>query len=517
MTAAAAVAAPAHRRRVGPRRRLLGDAGPPRRDPRRRPARRRARSPPPASPCPPAAAGWPVAGLAVIVLGGRRRGRAARARPTRAGCRCSPLASAARDRRAAGAARRCGGRWRRAARRARGDQLRRVPRTTGRSTSCSTAERTGLAARPLFALRIAVTLALAVVSYRLLERPIRAGRLRWRPACRRGRGRAAPSSPSSSPSCRSTRRRTGWLATAEADRGDAGAGRLGRRAACRVAADARRRRRPRRRRRRRRRPTTAAAPTTAATATADDRPRPCRRRRCPRPLPTGLSRPVRIIVVGDSTAVGDRRRDAGVGRRPPRRRPGQRAGGARLRVHPRRRRSPPTSDDGFRRDVRRRCGPSGSRQRCRHCAPTSSSGWSRCATSRTACGTTPRARSARPTTASSPASSRTTTPRRSRSWPPGPRTCCGCWRRCRRSRSTPTRRASLDPAALRALRGGDARGRRSAPRPGERRRPRRLVRRRAGRRRSGPTACTGHPRRREAIAADFLGPVAVDGGRVMTP
>ena len=42
-------------------------------------------------------------------------------------------------------------------------------------------ERTGLAPVPLFVLRIAVTLGLAVVSYRLLERPIRAGRLRWRP------------------------------------------------------------------------------------------------------------------------------------------------------------------------------------------------------------------------------------------------------------------------------------------------------------------------------------------------
>jgi len=43
------------------------------------------------------------------------------------------------------------------------------------------AERTGLAAVPLFAVRITVTLAVAVVSYRALERPIRAGRLRWRP------------------------------------------------------------------------------------------------------------------------------------------------------------------------------------------------------------------------------------------------------------------------------------------------------------------------------------------------
>ncbi|MCU1353208.1 MAG: hypothetical protein JWM05_2417, partial [Acidimicrobiales bacterium] len=45
-----------------------------------------------------------------------------------------------------------------------------------------TPERTGLGAGPLFALRVATTLAAAALSYRLVERPIRAGqltRLRW--------------------------------------------------------------------------------------------------------------------------------------------------------------------------------------------------------------------------------------------------------------------------------------------------------------------------------------------------
>ena len=89
MAAATALAAPLIAAVVGPRRRLLGDAGPPGRDPRRGPAGRRPlhpsrRAPPPGGGL---AGGRPASASSA---GRPSRGRADPARPTGAGCRCSP-------------------------------------------------------------------------------------------------------------------------------------------------------------------------------------------------------------------------------------------------------------------------------------------------------------------------------------------------------------------------------------------------------------------------------------------
>ena len=158
-------------------------------------------------------------------------------------------------------------------------------------------ERTGLPPLPLFALRITVTLTLAVVSYRALERPIRARRLRWRPviptavaACASIGIVAAIVPVDSTPY---------WMA------GDREAT-----AATLAPVDSVTELRPLAAA-----PTTstAATPTTAeptTSATAPITPLAATTTTAavppvavPPALPTGLSRPVRILVVGDSTAV----------------------------------------------------------------------------------------------------------------------------------------------------------------------------------------------------------------------
>ena len=169
------------------------------------------------------------------------------------------------------------------------------------------------------------------------------------------------------------------------------------------------------------------------------------------------------------------------------------AGRAGLRVHPRR-----LHPDRRGRRVPQRLPPaaatSGSPTPWRRCSPTPSWGWSRCATSRTACGTTPKVRSGPPTTGSWPASSPTTTRRRMRSSPPGPPTCCGCWRRSPTCRSPARRpRCSIRSATSATPRrwprsppATPARPPSSISPPGSP--PSR-------RRRTGPTACTGRRRR----------------------
>ena len=506
MTARRGRRRPADRRRLGPRRGVLGDAGPPRRDPRRGAAgRRAARSPPRRRRC-----------RRRRLVAGRRRPRRDRAgRPStwpsgvRPGLR--GLAAGVRrglggaDRRPAGAVAAAAGARRRAARRPRARSATACTSTTGRCTSCSTASGPGCPRCRCSPCGSPSRSALAVVSYRAPRAPDprRPPALAAGPAGRAGRRALAVA--------RRRRRRAGRLdavldALATPRRRAATLAPVDSVAELRVVDPPRRRpptvrRRPHRRPRPRSpRPTTAAADDGAghddrrhddrddAAAGAD------RAAAADRPVAPGADHGRRRL-----DRHGDGRRDAGVGRRSRRRRPRRRAGRAGLRVHPRRRHPDRRATTGSAATARR-CGPSGSRQPCRRCSPTSSSGWSRCATSRTACGTTPRARSARPTTASSPASSPTTTRRRRRSSPPGPRTCCGCWHRSRTLPFNGDAASVARPAAIRPLRGGDARGRRSAPRPGDRRRSRRLGRRPAGPAGRARTACTGRPRRREAIA-----------------
>ena len=356
----------------------------------------------------------------------------------------------------------------------------------------------------------------------LLERPIRAGRLRWRPGLPAALGGLRLGRRSSSPSCRSTRPRTGCDRDAEAVAATLAPGRLGR-----AAAPARpaRRRRPDappttgRRRPRPSRPATTAAPT--SDGRADDHGRDDHRDHAAPvpavpPLPTGLSRPVRIMVVGDSTAVGHGRRDGGLGRRPRRRRPRRRAwprpgcGFIRDGI------IPTDADDGFRDAVPRAARPSGSRTRWRRCTPTPSSGWSRCATSRTACGTTPRARSGRPTTASWPAWSPTTTPRRSVPRRRGHRRAVGAGADPGRARTRATPPSVARSGPLRALRGGAARGRRPPPRAG---RPSSIWPRWVAAQPAPPERPDGlhwSPEAAKAVAADFLGPIVDRGGTVVT-
>ena len=375
MTAARGRRRPADRRRVGTRRGVLGDAGPPRRDPRRGAAGRRPARSPSRRHLPPAAA-----------VAGRRRPRRHRLGGRHVAERIRPglrgLAAGVRpgigggDRRPAGAVTAASSARRRAARRPRRDQLRRVPLPlAGLRRARRRADRTARAAavRPADHRHARAS---PWCRTGLLERPIRTRRLRWRPgiptalaACASIAIVAAVVPVDSTPY---------WMAgDARGDRGDAGAGRLGRRAACRRAAPTTV-------------PTTATArrphagadTTSAAAPTTTARRRP--RRRPPTVPPVPAVPPAaadRAVAPGADHGrrrldrLGDRRRDAGVGRRSRRHRPRRRAGGARLRVHPRRRRSRPTRDDGFRRDVHGCSGPSGSRQPCRHCTPTSSSGW----------------------------------------------------------------------------------------------------------------------------------------------
>ena len=319
----------ADRRGVGARRGVLGDAGPPGRDPRRGARRRRAARPPP-GPHAAARRGLGRRRRSRPSWSGRRsRGRARPARPTRAGCRCSPSPrppswSGCRSPRRC--ARPCrSGRsspWARSATAS--------TSCTGRCTSCSRPTARASPPLPLFVLRMAVTMPIAVVSYRLLEQPIRtraaapptgpAGggrslrgrRRRWSPwsrstprrtGCARAPRRRRPRWPRSTPSARSwspirrRRRRPPWR---------------------------RRRPPPHRHDRRRRRPSTRGD-------------RDARRRPCQRPPPAvAAGRPGRAGAADGPVAagahprrrrlhgVGDGRRDGGLGRRPPRRGPGQR-------------------------------------------------------------------------------------------------------------------------------------------------------------------------------------------------
>ena len=140
-------------------------------------------------------------------------------------------------------------------------------------------QRTGLDDAALFALRVAVTLAVAVLSFYLLERPIRLARpLRGgrRPL---RRWRVARSSSRSRPCCRPNSRRTGSAPATSSIASPWNRSTRSRR--CAVV-------------------TTTPTPPPRSTTPPSSRPRSGPHRRAGAgPL---LSRPVRVVVVGDSTA-----------------------------------------------------------------------------------------------------------------------------------------------------------------------------------------------------------------------